>query len=617
MSKNASGASSAERSYAFAYDGLQQLASATYQEKQTGNTTFSSNLHGFDETITYESSNSGNITGLVRNSSTQNTNSNVQIDNLVYTYDSSHPYQLQKVTDGTDANHTGAGFRNLTNNTTFSYSYDSNGNIKIDPNKGLTLTYNVLNKTDSIKMSIGTNRWIDYTYDAGGNVLRKRQWDNNTLVHTTDYIGGFVYLDGTLQYFPMTDGRVLNTGTASAPVFTQEFIFTDQQGNARVSFQNNGSGAAIVKQENSYYPSGLIMPNSPVATPTIPNKQLYNGGAEWQNDFANSPDYYQTFNRNYDAALMRFIAVDPIAESAESMTSYQYAGNNPVSNNDPLGSKILNNPIDYPDYYKPLGGAGGGGPGHISAVEDGFGSGLDDENAFMGSVLSGTYFSSSNTGGDYSAFWNGFAASNLSFDNYKAKYDAATDNGTKTSDIFVDKDGNVDITAGGKHTNWVDTQDDDGNWHHVGTEANQGGTGPGVRPSNDWFLAHGWKSAPWYGNFLGPGPDGPKFNPYKLIGPNGKVLKPIDMVDAAAQRHDYSYWQLQASGVQGALFDREVWLADLALARSAAEVMDRWVLGQNDTITGKPISNAEAAWAEGVTLLFGGLGSAKLGTYTH
>lgn len=63
------------------------------------------------------------------------------------------------------------------------------------------------------------------------------------------------------------------------------------------------------------------MPNSPVATPTIPNKQLYNGGSEWQNDFGNLPDYYQTFYRNYDAVLGRFIGTDPEPESAPAGVS--------------------------------------------------------------------------------------------------------------------------------------------------------------------------------------------------------------------------------------------------------------------------------------------------------
>jgi len=46
----------------------------------------------------------------------------------------------------------------------------------------------------------------------------------------------------------------------------------------------------------------------------------------------------QTFYRNYDAAIGRWIAVDPTPESAESMSTYQYAVDNPVMLNDPLGN---------------------------------------------------------------------------------------------------------------------------------------------------------------------------------------------------------------------------------------------------------------------------------------
>ena len=66
----------------------------------------------------------------------------------------------------------------------------------------------------------------------------------------------------------------------------------------------------------------------------------------------------------------------------------------------------------------------------------------------------------------------------------------------------------------------------------------RGGDGPRTRPSNAWFLANGWDKAPWYGNFLGPGPNK---DPYALVGPNGRQLRPIDMLDAAAQTHDYYY----------------------------------------------------------------------------
>ena len=74
-----------------------------------------------------------------------------------------------------------------------------------------------------------------------------------------------------------------------------------------------------------------------MALPTQPNKQLYNGGSEWQNDYQDQPDWQQTFYRNYDQTIGRFLAVDPMAEATGDMSVYQYGNNNPVMNNDPLG----------------------------------------------------------------------------------------------------------------------------------------------------------------------------------------------------------------------------------------------------------------------------------------
>ncbi|QEM09120.1 RHS repeat-associated core domain-containing protein [Mucilaginibacter rubeus] len=132
----------------------------------------------------------------------------------------------------------------------------------------------------------------------------------------------------------MPEGRVRNTGSSLKP----EYIITDQQGNARISFEESTTaGVPVVRQENSYYGMGMNM-TSTMALPALPNKNLYNGGSEWQNDYSNAPDYYQTLNRNYDAALGRFIAVDPMAEATESMSVYQYANNNPIMMNDPEGN---------------------------------------------------------------------------------------------------------------------------------------------------------------------------------------------------------------------------------------------------------------------------------------
>jgi RHS repeat-associated protein len=340
MSKDGSGNSSYERAFRYYYDGLNRDTAAVYAERTTASTGAFATTHGWDEDrISYDQN--GNIQTLYRNSAAQGTGAHIGIDNLTYTYSTTNPNQLLTITDGTTASYTGAGFRNLTGSTA-SYTYDGNGNLTSDPYKGFfAITYNAINRTEKIYFSSPSNRSIDYSYNVDGTLLRKRQYDNIggvvTLQATTDYIDGFVYLNGTLQYFGMPEGRVLNNGST----LSREYSIADQQGNVRVTFDNTGAGGtAKVRQENSYYAFGLIMPGSMVATPTNDNKDLYNGGSEWQNDFGNLPDYYQTFYRNYDAALARWTGVDPMPESAQSMTGYQYAGNSPVMGNDPMGDLL-------------------------------------------------------------------------------------------------------------------------------------------------------------------------------------------------------------------------------------------------------------------------------------
>jgi hypothetical protein len=132
--------------------------------------------------------------------------------------------------------------------------------LTADPYKGLALTYNILNRTDKITVATATNRFLTYTYDAGGTLLRRQQFDNNVLQTTTDYSEGYVFTTtgtGTtgLAYFGMPEGRMRNNGGTLKP----EYVISDQQGNARISFEDNGSGVAVVRQESSYYAFGLTM----------------------------------------------------------------------------------------------------------------------------------------------------------------------------------------------------------------------------------------------------------------------------------------------------------------------------------------------------------------------
>jgi len=149
----------------------------------------------------------------------------------------------------------------------------------------------------------------------------------------------------------MADGRVRNYGGRYEydliPVM--EYFITDQQGNTRISFEDNNGTASLI-QENSYYAFGMQMTGG--YTPaTNPNKKLYNAGSEWQDDIDGLADYYSTFFREYDPVIGRFNGVDPMAEATDNFTTYAYANNNPVMMNDPLGDYVKHpRPTDWREW---------------------------------------------------------------------------------------------------------------------------------------------------------------------------------------------------------------------------------------------------------------------------
>ena len=358
MTVNSSSGRTNERSYVYSYDNVGRLTAANYAERAAGvegsTTKFGSNLNGFDESgINYDEN--GNIVNLNRNSSVINTSNVTTLDQLTYSYNPLNPNQLSNVSN--IHNNANSGFLNITGtNGGTPYQYDSSGNLISDPYKGLQLAYNILNSTKSISIVTGpggavvTGSNTYYTYDATGTVIRKQQnviTNGTNKLTTTDYVDGFVYINSSLSSFQMGEGRVVNL----ASILTPQYIITDPQGNARFSFEDNGSGAIKVIQENSYYPFGLTYSTSTVNIPTVPNinNKLFNGGSEWENDYSNLPDYYQTPARNYNPELGQFISIDPMAEVSFSRSPYHYAKNNPVLYNDPSGDD-------------PGDGSGGDGP---------------------------------------------------------------------------------------------------------------------------------------------------------------------------------------------------------------------------------------------------------------
>jgi RHS repeat-associated protein len=88
-----------------------------------------------------------------------------------------------------------------------------------------------------------------------------------------------------------------------------------------------------VLQYNEYYPFGLQTSNS-WTRENASNRYLYNGG----NELNENSGWYETFFRGYDAALGRFMQIDPLASLFSSSSPYNYANNNPILLNDMMGS---------------------------------------------------------------------------------------------------------------------------------------------------------------------------------------------------------------------------------------------------------------------------------------
>ena len=96
-----------------------------------------------------------------------------------------------------------------TNPSLNDYEYDLNGNMILDRNKGITeITYNYLNLPEKITFS--NNDYIVYTYNAAGQKLSKYIFmvNTNNTIKTVEYLDGFQYTGGQLNFFPHPEGFV-------------------------------------------------------------------------------------------------------------------------------------------------------------------------------------------------------------------------------------------------------------------------------------------------------------------------------------------------------------------------------------------------------------------------
>ena len=152
------------------------------------------------------------------------------------------------------------------------------------------------------------------------------QATNVAMTLKTDYCGNMIYENGNLKTILIDGGYITFNGTT--PIY--HYYLQDHLGNNRVVLNANGT----VEQVNHYYAFGGLFGEN-TGDGVQPYK--YNGK---ELDRMHGLDWYDYGVRHYDAALGRWMCIDPLAEKYYDMSPYAYCGNNPVNNVDLHGDSI-------------------------------------------------------------------------------------------------------------------------------------------------------------------------------------------------------------------------------------------------------------------------------------
>ena len=268
------------------------------------------------------------------------------IDDLTYSYEGN---QVVKIDDAADEspNYSGAmHFRDAANEET-EYTYDANGNMLTDSNKGITsIDYNVLDLPQCINVKpnvLGnSDNNVCYTYSADGTKLRSTYKKGNSQVlpykptpslniKTNGMVTPMVRLLENNYYY--CSNLVYNNDRLSAILFDGGYASVDEGGGIVMHFyvkDHLGSNRLVVdgngniEEVNHYYPFGALMGDR---CGVSRNKYKYIG-KELDTMYGWNMQDHEA--RWYDPVVGRWMATDPLQEKYESVSSYCYTANNPI-----------------------------------------------------------------------------------------------------------------------------------------------------------------------------------------------------------------------------------------------------------------------------------------------
>ncbi len=251
--RSVGGREQGSQKYLYKYDAASRIKNAYYYNNDDPGM---NNLYqvaglvveGVDQGIAYDAN--GNIEALRRRGPDPTTGNRVYLDDLTYGYDGN---RLDNVADARGDDLFGEQYSDGAN--AGEYQYDDNGNMIVDANKGLEVTYNHLNLPEMVTFTHEAGKYVKYTYDAAGVKLRKESVSDEAS-EVVDYVGGIHYKNGALEFMQHAEGRTVKESEG----FFYEYNLTDHLGNVRVVVAEPEviEYLATMETENAEYDEGVF-----------------------------------------------------------------------------------------------------------------------------------------------------------------------------------------------------------------------------------------------------------------------------------------------------------------------------------------------------------------------
>jgi RHS repeat-associated protein len=250
--------------------------------------------------------------------------------------------QLVAIEDHAEKDLTYTGASDFVDGTDLSeeYTYDGNGRLTKDTNRGIgSITYDPCNNPQSITFA-GTNG-IEYAYASDGTKLRTVHkvsgiGGGSATRDTTDYLGNLVMKNGHLSIYRFDGGYV---SFSNDTINGWHFYISDYMGNNRMVVRDS-----IIEQITHYYPYGGVIGDistllSDVTKGNNENMQKYKfEGKELDRTFG--LDNYDIHARQYFSMMPTWDRVDNKAEDYYHLSPYSYCAGNPVNLGDYDGMDI-------------------------------------------------------------------------------------------------------------------------------------------------------------------------------------------------------------------------------------------------------------------------------------